>query len=84
MATRRRATEEVRKSGVASFYTSSAMASNVAGTARPSVLAVCRLMTNSNLVGRDWEITRLFALENTANVDTGLAIAVGHACAIAH
>jgi len=36
------------------FYsiTSSAVASNIAGTSRPSVLAVFRLMTNSNLVGR--------------------------------
>src|SRR5262249_53974237 len=31
--------------------TSSARASSVAGTSRPSVFAVCRLMTNSNLVG---------------------------------
>src|SRR5689334_15860543 len=30
--------------------TSSARASNVGGTVRPSALAVCRLMTNSNLV----------------------------------
>ena len=32
--------------------TSSAMASSTAGTSRPSALAVFRLMTNSNLVGR--------------------------------
>jgi hypothetical protein len=32
--------------------TSSARASRVGGTSRPSVLAVLRLMTNSNLVGR--------------------------------
>src|SRR5262245_50712711 len=32
--------------------TSSARASSHAGTSRPSVLAVCRLITNSNLVGR--------------------------------
>src|SRR5262249_22595598 len=31
--------------------TSSARASSVAGTSRPSTLAVARLMTNSNLVG---------------------------------
>src|SRR5262249_46165126 len=31
---------------------SSASASRLAGTSRPSVLAVCRLMTNSNLVAR--------------------------------
>src|SRR5262245_14050809 len=31
--------------------TSSARASSVGGTGRPSVLAVCRLMTSSNLVG---------------------------------
>src|SRR5262249_29356298 len=31
--------------------TSSARASSVGGTSRPIVLAVCRLMTNSNLVG---------------------------------
>src|SRR5256885_1005526 len=30
--------------------TSSARASSVGGTSRPSALAVCRLMTNSNLV----------------------------------
>src|SRR5262245_17576914 len=32
--------------------TSSAMASNPAGTSMPSVRAVCRLMMNSNFVGR--------------------------------
>jgi hypothetical protein len=31
--------------------TSSARATSVAGTSMPSILAVCRLMTNSNLVG---------------------------------
>jgi hypothetical protein len=33
--------------------TLSARVSNVAGTSMPSDLAVCRLMTNSNLVGCD-------------------------------
>src|SRR5262249_46256862 len=32
--------------------TSSARASSVGGTSRPSTCAVCKLMTNSNLVGR--------------------------------
>jgi hypothetical protein len=35
----------------ANSITSSARASNIGGTVRPSVLAVCRLMTNSYLVG---------------------------------
>src|SRR5262249_45930258 len=39
---------------IATFHsiTSSARASSVGGTSRPNVLAVCRLMTNSNLVAR--------------------------------
>src|SRR5262245_2815663 len=47
---RRRAAEQ--RDELAPFHsiTSSARASSVAGTSRPSALAVCRLMTNSNLV----------------------------------
>src|SRR5262245_16377566 len=41
--------------------TSSARASRVAGTSMLSVFAVCRLMTNSNLVGRSTGMSAGFA-----------------------
>src|SRR5262249_6516782 len=50
---RRRAAEQ--RDELASLHysiTSSARASSVGGTSRPSTCAVCRLMTSSNLVGR--------------------------------
>jgi hypothetical protein len=42
--------EEQRRLGEPYSITSSAVASSVGGTSMPSALAVCRLMTNSNLV----------------------------------
>src|SRR5262249_24929816 len=48
---RRRAAEERDERAPPNHsITSSAMASSVGGTSTPSSLAVCRLMTNSNLV----------------------------------
>src|SRR5262249_53874546 len=47
---RRRAADERHELAASHSITSSARASNVAGTSRPSVLAVFRLITNSNLV----------------------------------
>ena len=43
------------------------------GTTRPSILAVWRLMTSSNLVGlHDRQVRRLGALEDAAGIDAGL------------
>jgi hypothetical protein len=42
----------VARTPISYSITSSAMASSCGGTSIPSVLPVCRLMTNSNLVGR--------------------------------
>ena len=65
--------------------TSSARASSVGGTSRPSALAVLRLMTNSNLVGcMDRQVGRLGALENPAGVDADLAIGIRQAGPVAH
>src|SRR5262245_34417247 len=47
----RRAAEQGDELAAFHSITSSARASSVGGTSRPIVLAVCRLMTNSNLVG---------------------------------
>jgi hypothetical protein len=48
---RRRATDERdERSAPPHSITSSARASSVGGISRPSALAVCRLMTNSNFV----------------------------------
>ena len=53
--------------------TSSARASSVGGTSRPSAFAVLRLMTSSNLVGAcTGKIGRLGALEDAIDVDAGL------------
>src|SRR5262249_32170026 len=49
---RRRAAEQRDERATLHSITSSARASNCGGTGRPSARAVCRLMTNSNLV--DW------------------------------
>jgi hypothetical protein len=46
-----RATEQSDELTPPHSITSSARASSVGGTSRPSVLAVCKLITNSNLVG---------------------------------
>ena len=48
---RRRATEQRDELAALHSITSSAVASRDGGTLRPSVRAVCRLITNSNLVG---------------------------------
>src|SRR5262249_9647194 len=48
---RRRAAEQRDEGAPVHSITSSARASSVGGTSRPSVLAVVRLMTRSNLVG---------------------------------
>ena len=49
--------------------TSSARASSVGGTSRPSALAVLRLMTSSYLVGcLHRQVSRLLALEDAINV----------------
>src|SRR5262245_1907113 len=50
---RRRAAEQRDELAAAAHsITSSARASSVAGTSRPKIRAVCRLITNSNLVAR--------------------------------
>ena len=62
---------------VAHSITSSARASSVRGTSRPSALAVLRLITSSNLVGcTHRQIGRLLALEDPTDIDAGLAISI--------
>src|SRR5262249_44783205 len=63
--------------------TSSAVASSVGGTLRPSVRAVCRLMTNSNLVGRITGSSDGFSQDAT-DIDPDLAILLSKVCPIAH
>src|SRR5262249_48548576 len=48
----RRAAEHRNELAPVHSITSSARASSVGGTSRPSALAVCKLITNSNLVAR--------------------------------
>ena len=65
--------------------TSSARASSVGGTSRPSALAVLRLMHQLEL-GRlhDRQVGRLLALENSAGIDAGLTVASPNVGAVAH
>ena len=65
--------------------TSSASASSVGGTVRPSVLAVLRLMTQLEL-GRlhHRKVGGLLAFENSAGIQAGLPIHVADARTIAH
>ena len=72
---------------VAMIYsiTSSASTWIELGTSMPSARAVCRLMTNSNLV--DWsyrEVGGLRALEDFTGVDAGLTMHVQNIGPIAH
>ena len=84
-ATRRRAAEQRDELAPLHSITSSARASSVGGTSRPSALAVLRLMTSSNLVGcMHRQVGRLLALEDAADIDAGLTIAVGDAGSVAH
>ena len=67
--------------------TSSAVASSVVGIVRPSILAVLRLMTRSNLIdARLPAIRAALSLppENFATVDAGLPISVGDTGSVAH
>ena len=65
--------------------TSSASASSVGGTSRPSALAVLRLMHELEFGGlHDRQVGRLLALENPPGVDAGLAIGIGNAGSVAH
>ena len=58
--------------------TSSARASSIGGTVRPSILAVWALMTSSNFDRlHDRQICRLGALEHASGVDAGLAPRLG-------
>src|SRR6266516_492220 len=65
--------------------TSSARASSVGGTSRPSALAVLRLITSSNFVGCSTrEIGGLGAFENLADIDAHLAISLREAWCVTH
>ena len=65
--------------------TSSARASSVGGTLRPSALAVLRLMTSSNLVGCPHrQVGRLLALEDAAGIDADLTKHLGDVGSVAH
>ena len=82
---RRRAAEQ--RDELAPFHsiTSSARASSVGGTSRPSALAVLRLMTSSNLVGLlHRQVGGLGAFEDLPAKTPCTAIGVGYAGAIAH
>src|SRR5262249_40637737 len=63
--------------------TSSAMASSVGGTVRPSIRAVLRLITSSNLVGRSTG-RGLFAFENSPDIDASWARRARKARAVTH
>ena len=67
----RRAAEQRDKLAPPHSITSSARASSVGGTSRPSAFAVLRLMTSSNLVGCcDRQIGRLLALQDATHIGT--------------
>src|SRR5262249_38068952 len=61
--------------------TSSASASILSGSWRPSVLAVLALITRSNL---DRQVSRLLTLENPSDINAGPAIRVWQAWSLAH
>ena len=62
---------------VAHSITSSARASSVGGTSRPSAFAVLRLITSSYLVGAlHRQVGRLLALEDAVDVAGGAAVLV--------
>ena len=66
----RRATEQRDELAPPHSITSSARASSVGGTVRPSALAVLRLITSSNLVGCSHrQVGGLGALEDAADID---------------
>ena len=55
------------------------------GTSRSNALAVLRLITSSNLVGRiDRQVGRLRTTQNQASVDASLSISVVDIGAVAH
>src|SRR5262245_17319153 len=54
------------------------------GISRPSALAVCRLITNSNLVLQDWQVGGLGTLEDLTGIDAGLTKHVHIIGPIAH
>ena len=65
--------------------TSSAAASSVVGTVRPSILAVWRLMANSNLRRlHNRQVRRLGALEDATGIDADLTIRIRNVGSVAH
>ena len=73
----RRAAEQRDELAPPHSITSSARASSDGGTIRPSILAVLRLITNSNLVGLyDRQVGGLRALEDAAGIDANLTIGI--------
>ena len=71
----RRAAEKRDELAPSHSITSSARTSSVGGTSSPSALAVLRLMTNSNLVGRmHRQVGGLLALEDAIDVDANLSV----------
>ena len=65
--------------------TSSARASSVGGTVRPSILAVSALMTSSNFDRlHDRQVRGLGALEDATGIDADLTIRIRHARSVAH
>ena len=73
------------KSRLFASITSSARASSVGGTVKPSILAVSRLMTSSNLRRlHDRQVRGLRALEDAAGIDADLTIRIRNAGSVAH
>ena len=64
------ASSQLGQRGSDLFYsiTSSARASSIGGTSRPSALAVLRLITSSYLVGAHRQVGRFLALEDAIDV----------------
>ncbi len=82
---RRRAAEQRDELAPLHSITSSARASSVGGTARPSILAVWALMTSSNLRRlHDRQVRRLGALEDAAGIDADLTIRIRNVGSVAH
>src|SRR5207247_5004655 len=79
-------TWSVRRQGAVTYWiTSSARCRKDCGTARPSALAVFRLMTSSNFRGLlDGQVTGLRALEDLVHVARSASKQVGNVWSIGH
>jgi hypothetical protein len=76
--------DEVQCSKTIYSITSSAVVSNDCGIVRPNVLAVLRLITNSNLVGNCTGVARLLAFQDPVHEGCRLPVIVCHIIAVGH